>query len=80
PVDDTDTETTIDELIDILVEATNKGQKSANEAPIWGNAEAQMLRALIGYLHYSHKPGQPYPTFADIGLLIENVNDQADNP
>ncbi|WP_353891905.1 VirD4-like conjugal transfer protein, CD1115 family [Lactococcus lactis subsp. lactis] len=80
PVDDTDTETTIDELIDILVEATNKGQKSANEAPIWGNAEAQMLRALIGYLHYSHKPGQPYPTFADIGLLIENVNDQSDNP
>lgn len=80
PVDDTDTETTIDELIDILVEATNKGQKSSTEAPIWGNAEAQLLRALIGYLHYSHKPGQPYPTFSDIGLLIENVNDQADDP
>lgn len=80
PVDDTDTETTIDELIDILVESTNKGQKSSNEAPIWGNAEAQLLRALIGYLHYSHKPGQPYPTFSDIGLLIENVNDQADDP
>jgi type IV secretion system protein VirD4 len=80
PVDDTDTETTIDELIDILVEATNKGQKSGNEAPIWGNAEAQLLRALIGYLHYSHKPGQPYPTFTDIGLLIENVNDKVDEP
>lgn len=80
PVDDTDTETTIDELIDILVEATNKGQKSSTEAPIWGNAEAQLLRALIGYLHYSHKPGQPYPTFSDIGLLIENVNDKADDP
>ncbi|PCS15663.1 conjugal transfer protein TraD [Lactococcus cremoris subsp. tructae] len=80
PVDDTDTETTIDELIDILVESTNKGQKSSNEAPIWGNAEAQLLRALIGYLHYSHKPGQPYPTFSDIGLLIENVNDKADDP
>ena len=80
PVDDTDTETTIDELIDILVEATNKGQKSSTEAPIWGNAEAQVLRALIGYLHYSHKPGQPYPTFSDIGLLIENVNDKADDP
>lgn len=79
-VDDTDTETTIDELIDILVEATNKGQKSSTEAPIWGNAEAQLLRALIGYLHYSHKPGQPYPTFSDIGLLIENVNDKADDP
>ena len=79
PVDDTDTETTIDELIDILVEATNKGQKSSTEAPIWGNAEAQLLRALIGYLHYSHKPGQPYPTFSDIGLLIENVNDKADD-
>ncbi len=36
PVDDTDTETTIDELIDILVEATNKGQKSSTEAPIGG--------------------------------------------
>lgn len=80
PVDDTDTETTIDELIDILVEATNKGQKSSTEAPIWGNAEAQLLRALIGYLHYSHKPGQPYPTFSDIGLLIENINDKADDP
>ncbi|MEL0453458.1 type IV secretory system conjugative DNA transfer family protein [Lactococcus lactis subsp. lactis] len=79
PVDDTDTETTIDELIDILVEATNKDQKSSTEAPIWGNAEAQLLRALIGYLHYSHKPGQPYPTFSDIGLLIENVNDKADD-
>ncbi|MGV8957128.1 VirD4-like conjugal transfer protein, CD1115 family [Lactococcus lactis] len=80
PVDDTDTETTIDELIDILVEATNKGQKGTNEAPIWGNAERQLLRALIGYLHYSHQPGQPYPTFADVGLLIENVNDQAEHP
>ena len=80
PVDDTDTETTIDELIDILVEATNKGQKSSTEAPIWGNAFFFFLFGLIGYLHYSHKPGQPYPTFSDIGLLIENVNDKADDP